>query len=72
MKILAEIKKQCPSTVANTKSCNCSYSGCEKHGLCCQCLSYHRSRRELPACYFPDEVEKTYDRSIRKFIEIMS
>jgi len=25
---------------------------------------------ELPACYFPDDVEKTYDRSIRKFIEI--
>ena len=24
---------------------------------------------ELPACYFPTNVEKTYDRSIRKFIE---
>jgi hypothetical protein len=25
---------------------------------------------ELPACFFPAEVEKTYDRSIRKFVQI--
>jgi len=25
---------------------------------------------ELPACFFPDDVERTYDRSIRKFVEI--
>jgi len=25
---------------------------------------------ELPACCFPPEVEKTFDRSIKKFIEI--
>jgi hypothetical protein len=24
---------------------------------------------ELPACLFPDDVERTYDRSIRRFIE---
>jgi hypothetical protein len=28
--------------------------------------------RELPACLFPAEVEKTYDRSLAKFIEIYS
>jgi len=38
--------------------------------MCCECIEYHRSRGELPACYFPDDVEKTYDRSIEKFIEI--
>ncbi len=27
---------------------------------------------ELPACCFPPEVEKTYDRSFRKFIEVYS
>jgi len=26
---------------------------------------------ELPACYFPDDVEKTYDRSIENFIRII-
>jgi hypothetical protein len=25
---------------------------------------------ELPACYFPDDVERTYDRSIERFIAI--
>jgi len=27
---------------------------------------------ELPACYFPADVEKTYDRSIRRFVELHS
>lgn len=49
--------------------CNCTYP-CDKKGLCCECVKYHRSRGELPACYFPPEVEKTYDRTIRKFIEL--
>jgi hypothetical protein len=25
---------------------------------------------ELPACCFPDQVERTYDRSFGKFVEI--
>jgi hypothetical protein len=25
---------------------------------------------ELPACFFPDDAERTYDRSIEKFIDI--
>jgi hypothetical protein len=25
---------------------------------------------ELPACFFPEDVERTYDRSLKKFIEI--
>jgi hypothetical protein len=27
---------------------------------------------ELPGCLFPPQVEKTYDRSIAKFIEVYS
>ena len=53
----------------NSAKCNCSYP-CDKKGLCCECVEYHRVRGELPACYFPDEVEKTYDRSIERFIQI--
>jgi hypothetical protein len=53
----------------NKEECNCSYP-CEKKGICCKCISYHRNRSELPACYFPDNVEKSYDRSIENFIRI--
>ncbi len=50
----------------NLKRCNCTYP-CGKKGVCCDCLSYHLSSRQLPACCFPDEVEKTYDRSFKAF-----
>jgi len=53
----------------NAASCNCSYP-CNRKGICCECLSYHRSRREVPACFFPDEAERTYDRSIENFIRV--
>ncbi len=59
---------ECKS-VKNKARCNCSWEPCGRKGLCCDCLAYHWSLRELPACLFPDAVEKTYDRSLRKFIE---
>ncbi|MCD4834390.1 MAG: DUF6485 family protein, partial [Bacteroidales bacterium] len=40
-----------------------------KKGVCCDCIAYHRSIKQLPACYFPDDVERTYDRSVSKFLE---
>ncbi|MGC8972533.1 MAG: DUF6485 family protein [bacterium] len=52
------------------KNCNCSYEPCPRKGLCCECIAYHRSHQELPACYFPDDVERTYDRSISRFISL--
>lgn len=52
----------------NLQQCNCTYSGCPRHGLCCQCLHYHRRMGQLPACYFSAADEKTYDRSIARFI----
>ena len=53
----------------NKATCNCTYP-CDKKGMCCKCLSYHRKLGELPACFFPDEIERTYDRSIENFIRI--
>ena len=53
----------------NLANCNCSYRGCSRKGVCCDCLSYHLKMRQLPACCFPDHVEKTYDRSFGKFAE---
>ncbi len=58
----------CPSESKNKKICNCSYPGCPRHGLCCECLTYHRSKGQLPACYFNEAQEKTWDRSIAFFV----
>ena len=48
--------------------CPCTNVECGNRGICCECLSYHWSQRELPACLFPDAVERTYDRSVARFI----
>jgi len=52
----------------NAKSCTCSYESCSKRGLCCECVAYHRSKQEIPGCFFPPAAEKTWDRSIKNFI----
>jgi hypothetical protein len=56
----------------NVKNCPCTYPNCDKKGICCECIRYHLARKELPACCFPSEVEKTFDRSFEKFIEVVS
>ncbi len=53
----------------NKKDCPCTYPGCPRKGICCQCLQYHLKNRELPACFFSKEAEKSYDRSMEKFIQ---
>ena len=57
---------------ANGEKCNCTYSGCSRHGICCDCLSYHLAKRQLPACCFPAEAERTYDRSFVHFARLVS
>ena len=52
----------------NKKVCSCTYEPCERKGICCECILYHRQRGELPGCLFTSQVEKTYDRSIKRFI----
>jgi hypothetical protein len=54
---------------ANKAKCPCTYP-CSRRGLCCECVAYHRSRGELPGCYFPPEAERTYDRSIAYFVRL--
>ncbi|MFQ5884000.1 MAG: DUF6485 family protein [Thermoplasmata archaeon] len=56
----------------NKEDCNCTYEPCSRKGKCCECLKYHWNMGELPACVFPDEVERTYDRSIQRFIQVYS
>ncbi|MDH7478672.1 MAG: DUF6485 family protein [Syntrophomonadaceae bacterium] len=52
----------------NKSDCTCSYEPCSRKGLCCQCVAYHRKRNELPGCFFPQEIERTYNRSIQNYI----
>lgn len=56
----------------NLEKCPCTYEPCDKKGVCCECIAYHWRRRELPACLFPGNVEKTYDRSLERFIHTYS
>ncbi|HMA59597.1 MAG TPA: DUF6485 family protein [Halanaerobiales bacterium] len=62
----------CQNHQANMDYCNCTYEPCPRKGKCCECIRYHKKMGELPACFFPDEAEKTYDRSIEHFVEIHS
>ena len=59
---------ECKAT-RNKAGCNCTYEPCDKKGICCECIPYHRKMGQLPACFFPDDVERTYDRSIETFIK---
>jgi len=56
----------------NLKHCNCSYEPCSKKGICCECIRSHLTSRELPACCFPDSVERTYDRSFERFARLVT
>jgi hypothetical protein len=55
----------------NVKNCNCTYNGCPRKGICCECLAYHLRARQLPACCFSKEAERTYDRSFEHFARLV-
>ncbi len=61
---------ECTNLKANLKDCPCTWPGCPRKGRCCECLPYHLANQELPACCFPPEVERTYDRSFRHFAQL--
>jgi len=52
----------------NRARCTCTYEPCSRKGRCCDCIAYHRRLDELPGCVFPPEVERTYDRSVERFV----
>ena len=56
----------------NLEHCNCSYNSCSRKGLCCECIRYHLKSRQLPACCFPDDAERTYDRSFNHFVRLVN
>lgn len=56
----------------NSARCACTYSGCPKNGLCCECIKSHLKSRELPGCCFPPAAESTYDRSFEHFARLVA
>ena len=57
---------------ANKARCNCTYEPCSRKGKCCECIAYHLEMQELPACAFPPEIERTYDRSFKRFADVVN
>ena len=43
-------RKPCPNKEENLKECPCDWPGCERKGICCECIAYHRKCGDLPAC----------------------
>ena len=39
--------------------------------MCCDCIAYHLRSRELPACAFPADAERTYDRTFEHFVRLV-
>jgi hypothetical protein len=56
----------------NLESCNCTYEPCSRKGVCCDCIAYHLKSRQLPACCFSADTEKTFDRSFEHFARLVS
>ncbi|MFA5777542.1 MAG: DUF6485 family protein [Parcubacteria group bacterium] len=55
----------------NLENCPCSYPDCPRKGICCECVSHHREKGEIPACFFPAEAEAetASDRTVDNFIK---
>jgi len=51
--------------------CNCTYEPCPRKGICCDCLKYHLRDNELPACCFPADAERTFNRSFEHFARLV-
>ncbi len=58
----------CDNLKKNMTHCNCTYEPCSRKGKCCECIQYHKSMDEIPACYFSKEQESSFNRSIEYFV----
>jgi len=56
----------------NLGICGCTYEPCARKGICCDCVSYHLQKRQLPGCFFPKDAERTYDRSFEHFADLVA
>ncbi len=49
-----------------------SYEPCSIVGMCCECIRDHLRYRKLPACCFPNYIERTYNLSFERFAKLVS
>ena len=52
----------------NSKHCTCT-ADCPRHGLCCECVAYHRNKNQIPGCFFDKKGEAAWNRNVDFFIE---
>ncbi len=53
----------------NLENCTCTYPGCSRKGVCCECVAHHRQAGEIPGCFFSKEVEASFDRGVERFVQ---
>ena len=42
--------KECVNKWENEQDCTCIEENCERHGICCECIKYHKNKKSKPAC----------------------
>ncbi len=47
---MVKSRKDCPNIKVNKKDCECGATDCDRHGICCACIEYHRNNGGTPAC----------------------
>ncbi|MEJ6949916.1 hypothetical protein [Natronospora cellulosivora (SeqCode)] len=49
---MAKLKERedCPNIPVNKEDCKCASTTCNRHGLCCACIEYHRNNGGTPGC----------------------
>ena len=63
---------ECTNNKKNIDFCTCTYPGCPRKGICCDCIRYHLPSGEVPGCFFSPEAEKTYNRSKDYYISSLT
>ncbi len=43
-------RKECVNKYENEQDCPCKDFDCERHGICCECVRYHKQCGDKPAC----------------------
>lgn len=59
---------ECVNRQKNISRCTCTYEGCPRHGICCECIAYHNRNGEFPGCFFSKEGERSWDRSFENLV----
>lgn len=47
---MAPNQTTCINRDKNNTACPCKSDKCARHGVCCECIAYHRAAGNKPAC----------------------